>query len=292
MHEIELKLRNFLERLRRGEVTIDDDLAESYAAVAAASLKRQLSPRDNSFRIRLSGVGRPICQLLHDQAGTPAEPMDLEFPVKMLFGDMAEGMAIALLAAAGVEVTAYQEEVSFPIDHDSPIGGTLDVVIRTSDGVESVWDIKSASKWAFENKFTSFDALKAHDDFGYIDQLYGYAKGYGLPAGGWIVMCKETGEIAVVAAPSGSAGKLEERQAVARINAVVNTLRTHPTPILRHIPDKPETYRKKPTGNRVLDRTCTYCAYKAACWPNLEYRPSLVSATGTMTYYTHIEENN
>ena len=43
------------------------------------------------------------------------------------------------------------------------VKGTLDVIIRDGDGVERVWDIKSASDWAFKNKFTGFGGYEAHE---------------------------------------------------------------------------------------------------------------------------------
>ena len=38
-----------------------------------------------------------------------------------------------------------------------------------------------------------------------------------------------------------------------------------------------ETFRGKPTGNKILSKTCSFCRYRLACWSTLQEIPSLVS---------------
>ena len=40
--------------------------------------------------------------------------------------------------------------------------------------------------------------LKANDDFGYVGQLIGYSEAKSKKAGGWIVVCKSTGQVLVM----------------------------------------------------------------------------------------------
>ncbi len=51
-----------------------------------------------------------------------------------------------------------------------------------------MWDVKSASDWAFNYKFTGmnggYDKLKEDDPFGYVMQGFLYAEATGLPFGG------------------------------------------------------------------------------------------------------------
>ena len=54
-----------------------------------------------------------------------------------------------------------------------------------------------------------------------------------------------------------------------------------------------ETFRGKPTGNKVLSTECGFCRYRFACWPGLEERPSVVSQAKqpkTVAYVSLAEE--
>lgn len=289
MHEIDLKIRMFLDGVMDGTRSLDDAIAEEYGKLSAEVVKRQFSPRQGGFTLRLSAIGRPLCQQLHEQAGTPALPEPSDFRIKMLIGDMSELIVLALLRASGVKVVSYQERVSLKMPKDAQtLDGTLDVVLET-DGEEAVWDVKSCSKYAFQNKFTSYEALSANDDFGYVPQLFGYAMARKVAPGGWIALCKETGEIAVVPVPKDKRG--DWSAIYSNIVANVNQLR-HPCGTIPRLPDEPEFFRKKPTGNRQLSATCGFCSFKLACWPEAEFKPSVAStaANPPWKWYTHISE--
>jgi hypothetical protein len=38
-----------------------------------------------------------------------------------------------------------------------------------------------------------------------------------------------------------------------------------------------EYFYKKPTGNKVLNKNCTFCDFRKACWPNLIEAPQVKS---------------
>ena len=66
------------------------------------------------------------------------------------------------------------------------------VYLRVGDesGVEKVWDIKSASDWAFKNKFTNYggyEKIKEDDPFGYLMQGFLYSEDISLYVGAWDV---------------------------------------------------------------------------------------------------------
>ena len=164
------------------------------------------------------------------------------------------------------------------------IKGTADIVI---DGV--LYDIKSASNYGF-NKFSSsggFMDVYNNDPFGYVVQGYLYAKALGYPFGGWIVINKNTGEVAVCETPQLADKYMTDALAVAAktVDAVMTD-----APFERSFEDEEETFYKKPTGNRVLKFTCAYCDYRKECWPNLQHRPQVMSKAmmPKWAYYTEL----
>ena len=85
----------------------------------------------------------------------------------------------------------------------SEVTGTLDLIIRDETGQEKVW-ISSLLVSGHTNLNTlvgGYDKIKEDDPFGYIMQGHLYGEATGLPFGGWIVVNKSSGEIAVVEAP-------------------------------------------------------------------------------------------
>lgn len=238
------------------------------------------------FSIRMSTIGKPLCQLQMEQAKAKGDKIyavddDWFLPLRFMYGAVIEGLAVSTIRHSGIKIDAEQLAVELNVG-DIVVPGTLDLVI---DG--KVWDIKSASPYSFENKFASYDTLKEQDIFGYLCQLYGYSKAANLKPGGFIVIDKSSGEIKWLEVPEN----YEEEQArcLKTISDNVIVLTTDST-FKRQFQDKDETYRKKLTGNRVLNYPCTYCKFRYACWPGLQNLPVKDSTAYNkpMRYYTKI----
>lgn len=281
----------FLDKANRETVELPDSLLDEFAANCRAALKKQfMDKRNERFTVRMSNIGRPLCTLQMEQAGTPAEQPSVFHKMKMLTGDVIEAGAIAIMRAAGVNVEETQGAVSLPVEGVT-IQGTYDVKI---DG--KIYDIKSASAYAFSNKFgeDGFNNLRREDSFGYIAQGFGYAEAAGVPFGGWIAVDKTTGEWSVASTPnSDTEYEAARKDALDTIAKNVRAL-SSPTPFTRCFEDVPETYYKKPTGNRTLGFNCEYCAFKQACWPDMKVMSDLNSKgqSPKIKYYTHIEKGN
>ena len=113
------------------------------------------------WRIRMSGLGKPLCQQQLDKKGIKKE-FQYNTIIKFLMGDLLEAVAIAVMRGAGVNIEKLQEPVSLKIG-DIELKGTYDVKI---DG--KVWDIKSASPASFLSKFGeygSYNKIKENDSF-------------------------------------------------------------------------------------------------------------------------------
>jgi hypothetical protein len=276
----------------------------------------------------MSNLGRPLCQLECEQAGIKGQSWDNNTLTRNTFGDICEDILMFILHASGVPIVSEQEQVSLDIAGQK-IQGTLDVVIDFGvliDGGEiakkillpapRVWDIKSASDWAFKNKFTlSFDKFLEEDTFGYVDQLFLYGEARGCKVGGFIVQNKSTGEVAIIAFPEEQRSLREA--ALRRVEEKVNLLsrksscsrkskviRSSDQPTLSKYDDpKPtvpttkfeptvEYFRKLPTGNMVAPMKCSMCDYKFHCWPTLQLKPKAKSEAKNpvMTWYVEYHE--
>ena len=194
-----------MQKATRGEVTVSPSAIMDFAKECEESVERQLNKK-RKFSIRMSGLGRPLCQQLLDRQGMK-EDMDYNALFRFLFGDLVESVMVLIMEQAEVDIVAKQKPVKLTIaGHE--VTGTLDLILRDEMGIEKVWDVKSASEWAFKFKYTGFggyDKIKEDDPFGYVMQGHLYGEATGLPFGGWIVVNKSSGELAMVEAPTSAA---------------------------------------------------------------------------------------
>ena len=238
-------------------------IVKKHLALLEEAWLRQLSPRDDEgFRLRMSNVGKPLCQLQMAASGAEPKRKPYNFKSQMMIGDAVEAIMNIYLEMAEVNVTSANDEVELEVN-GSTIKGTDDVEID-----DKVYDVKSCSPWAFDNKWLhGYEALKADDSFGYIGQLTGYANAKGKDVGGWLVMNKSDGRIAVVEA---DITEDEKKANLFGIQYNVTAVQEN-HPFERKFEAIPDTFRKKPTGLKRLCKTCGFCDYLKSCWPTAEY---------------------
>lgn len=266
-HPAELALHQYMEKAANGSTTMSPDTIKQVAQDVSYALQRQFGGgnKRDGFRLRMSNVGRPSCQLWFERNKPEAAlPKPTTFVMNMMLGDIVEAVFKGLLKEAGVKYEDA-EQVTLQVDDDTSIHGTYDIVI---DG--AVDDVKSASNWSYQNKFESFDKLAANDSFGYVGQLAGYAKASGKRAGGWWVVNKANGQFKYVPATGLDIDK--------EMNHIKDTAqKVKDNKFERCFEPTPETFRGKPTGNTVLNENCIFCVYRFACWPTLTERPAVKS---------------
>tara|TARA_S200002703_G_scaffold124236_1_gene110289 strand:- start:386 stop:1237 length:852 start_codon:yes stop_codon:yes gene_type:complete len=278
-HPAELALHQYMSAAVKGNSTMSEDTIKQVATDVADALKRQFGggkSRDD-FRLRMSNVGRPNCQLWYDKNKPEvALPFPTTFIMNMMIGDIVEAVFKGLLKEAGVE---YQDsdKVTLKLDNTS-INGEYDIVIN-----DAVDDIKSASNWSYQNKFESYDSLAAGDGFGYVAQLAGYAKAADKKAGGWWVVNKANGEFKYVPATG-----LDVDTEVAKIQDTVATVEANE--FKRCFEPVVEKFRGKETGNKVLNSGCKFCSYRFDCWDTLTERPAVKSQAKNPPMVSYIGE--
>jgi len=277
-HPAELAVYSFLQKAMAGETTMDKEVAAQVASDVEAALFKQFDsgPRD-AFRLRMSNIGKPKCQLWFEKNDSEDKtPFPPHFLMNMILGDIVEAVFKGLLRAAGVEFKD-NARVVLKLPHGQEIKGEYDMEM---DG--KIDDVKSASPWSYQHKFVDFDTLSKGDTFGYISQLVGYAEAAGKGVGGWWVVNKGSGEFKYVDASS-----VDKQAELDKIQALVDYI-DNDEPFERCFEPVPETYRRKPSGNMILPEGCKFCSFKHKCHSTLQTLPSRVSTARVLPQVDYV----
>jgi hypothetical protein len=264
-HPAEMMIHQYLENATSGKSAMSQENIEQVATDIKDALNRQFNTkREDKFRLRMSNIGRPSCQLWFEKnRPETALPKPTTFVMNMMIGDIVEAVFKAVLREANVKFEDT-DTVTLELDENTKISGSYDLVMN-----EAVDDIKSASDWSYKYKFDSYESLHSGDSFGYVGQLAGYAKALGKKAGGWWVLNKANGLFKYVRAHIDMDKELDKIKK--------NIKATESKELVRCFEPEPETFRGKETGNIVLNKNCTFCSYRNTCWENLIELPAQMS---------------
>ena len=261
MNTILLQVQKYLDNVSKSPVKLDTKLVQEFGEACKNALRKQFEEsRRDKFEPRMSNIGRPLCQLQMEAKGVKGEGQPYNVKMRNTFGDIIEALAILIMKSAGVDIKNEQKKVEYKFDKYK-IEGRQDVEID-----EKIWDIKSASPYSFDKKFGEaggFSEVAREDSFGYASQGFLYGESQDKDFGGWIAINKSTGEWTVCETPPA----VDEHKNKALKSAEDNfTALKEGKPFKRCYDDIAETFRSKPTGNRVLGFVCSYCPYKLPCW--------------------------
>ena len=282
-------VQSFLKMATDDSVAVSDKLIDEFGEMCKDAFRKQFTnKREKSFRARMSNIGKPLCQLQMEKSNAEPEGQPYNNKMRNTFGDLIEALAVTIIKASGLKVDSTQKSVSYNMDK-SKIDGTYDIEIGNS-----IYDIKSASPYAFEHKFGDeggFNSIVEDDSFGYLSQGYLYSDSENKKFGGWIVINKSTGEWLVTETPTE-----DEKYKNIAINLSKENLHAldEGKPFRRCFSDIEETFRKIPTGNRVLGIVCSFCPYKFPCWgkDKLQYLPQQQSKGKSPKWVYYTEVNN
>ena len=261
MNSILLKVQQYLDNVSKSPVKLDKQLVQEFGEACKNALLKQFQDvRRDKFEPRMSNIGRPLCQLQMESKGIKGEGQPYSNKMRNTFGDLIEALSIFVMKSANIKLKNEQKKVKYKFN-GGEIEGRQDVEI---DG--KIWDIKSASPYSFDKKFGEaggFSEVARDDSFGYVSQGFLYSESQKKNFGGWIVVNKSTGEWAVCETPAS----VEEHKEKA-LNTAKDNYKAikEGKPFKRCFSDVAETFRTKPTGNRVLGFVCSYCPYKLPCW--------------------------
>jgi len=285
-------IESFLYDAVRGKAKLSPETIEEFKEACGKALEKQFNEAIE-WRMRMSGLGKPLCQQQLEKKGKEKE-LQYNTIIKFLMGDLLEAVAIAVMRGAGIELEKIQEPVKLKIGN-TELGGTYDVKI---DG--KVWDIKSASPSSFVSKFGefgSYNKIKGDDPFGYIMQGHLYGEADNVPFGGWIAINKVTGEFAVCEAPVNQ--EEDRKEVLQTANENIKALESNKK-FEKLFHEIPETYVPKSgkqkgirieTGNTILESICGYCDFRKHCWPKAVLHEKVTSKAKSkpMVWYNKLK---
>jgi hypothetical protein len=243
-------------------------------SIADTANKRFSKPQEPRGYLSLSSIGTPCKRKLWYKINKPGfgEPLDAKMLLKFFYGDMIEELILAMVEASGHTLAGSQDRLNV-----HGIRGHRDAVI---DGMTV--DVKSCSPFAFK-KFKEGD-LRGNDPFGYISQLSSYvyaAKDDPLVTdknrGAFLAIDKVNGEICLDVYDFTEELKTKEQEMLAAKDLVAGDI---PTERISPVP------ASKSSPNTKLDKSCQFCEYKKACWPNLK----MYQYSYGIEYLVHVEK--
>ena len=155
-HPAELAINQYLEDATSGKSTMSEETIKQIGADVMDAVRRQFGGgnKRDKFRLRMSNVGRPTCQLWFEKnKPEKALPKPTTFVMNMLLGDIVEAAFKGIITEAGVKYEDDDNFVELQLG-ETTVKGSYDLVM---DG--AVDDVKSASDWSYRNKFESFQTL-------------------------------------------------------------------------------------------------------------------------------------
>lgn len=249
------------------------DLANEFALSLAKRVQKQSSRVARAQKnLWMSQLGPRCPRALwyayhHPELGEPLSP---EAKLKYLYGDIIEGLVIALAKAAGHSVEGEQDVLDL-----HGVIGRRDAVI---DGC--VLDVKSANSRSFR-KFQD-GTLNKEDRFGYLDTLDGYCV---ASMDDPLVITKDKGYLLAVDKELGKMVLYEhhirERHIRRRVEKARHCIEQDTPP-----PCECGTEPHQGSGHIKLDDTAKYNNFKFECFPKL--RTFLYS--GGPVYLTYVNE--
>ncbi len=287
------EVKSFLAQAQREPVAIPKPIINKFKDECEQAIRKQFTDkRESEFRIRMSNIGKPLCQLQMDKKYSGKNSIisyeNYNFKLRNLFGDIIEAVVVMLLRTVKAKIKGVQGNVKLNTKFFD-MKGTYDIIID-----DKVYDIKSASPFAFEKKFGEsgggFHKIAEDDVFGYLSQGYLYSEATGKPFGGWIVVNKATGEMLVSQPPENDTEY--RKKALDKVHHNVKAL-MEDAPFEKCYDLEEEVFYQKKTGNKVLGTVCSYCPYKHKCWgDNIEYLPQQQSKAKNPKFYWYAEINS
>ncbi len=98
MNTILLKVQQYLDSVSKKPSKLDEKLVEEFGEACKNALLKQFQEERNSkFELRMSNVGRPLCQLQMEAKGIKGEGQPYNNKMRNTFGDLIEALAEILL---------------------------------------------------------------------------------------------------------------------------------------------------------------------------------------------------
>ena len=138
-HPAELSVYSYQRKSIDGKAGMSQEVIDKVADDIKEALHKQFNSEKRKFKVRMSNVGRPKCQLWFDKNKPEnAEPLPASFKINMIIGDIVEAVFKGLLRASGTEFED-NDNVTLKLSNKAEISGEYDMVLAGK-----VDDVKSA----------------------------------------------------------------------------------------------------------------------------------------------------
>lgn len=258
------KIKNYLDN---SDKTINEELIKSYFERYSDSVKRQfMQDRESTPGKMYTTLVTKKCarQSAYKYLGFKAEPISARGKLNFFNGDLIEHTMLMLAELAGCPIKRNNDRLEIDCN-GFKIPCKPDGLYEEAGNLYNV-EVKKMSDYIYEE----WEEGTLSDDWGYRSQAM-------MECAAWIengVMVKGTVFLGV----KGLTGNFREevlpyepslvketfKRAVAVSNATQATLPE------RGYSPQVETYYKKPTGYLKLPIPCSYCDFKAVCWPDFK----------------------
>ncbi len=230
-------------------VEVPDDLLKEFTGHLGDLVYKTLKREPPHKGLRLSGVGKPVCQQWYDKRVEYEEELSGPTRFKFLYGDIIEQVVVLLSKLAGHKVTNEQLKVTV-----SGVNGHLDCIID-----DAVVDVKSTSVYGFR-KFQDGSIIR-DDPFGYIPQISSYNKAVtnNEKPCHFLAVNKVTGELHLTTLED--IDQVDAEQYISKVKKIIAAPKLSKSLCVEAVPDGK-------SGNLKLDTVCFYCRHKFDCWQN------------------------
>jgi len=121
-------LQLYLQKVVSGDAYISPDSISFFKDECAKALEKQFADKKKDWSMRMSGLGKPLCQQQLERDKIKTETMEYNAVNRFLFGDLLEVLLYIEMKEAGVNVEDYQKPVTLEIE-GVKLKGTLDIII-------------------------------------------------------------------------------------------------------------------------------------------------------------------
>lgn len=261
--------------------TEDHTINEENLEVLATNIKEAIvrsideANKNREYTLRMSKIGTPFRKAwfeAHEVIDEDApKGIDATLAIKFLYGHILEELLVFLVKESGHKIEGEQDELEI----DGVVGH------RDCKIDEITVDIKSASSYQFAEKFKKGKLLQGDDPFGYVAQLSGYVQADGGDEGAFLVIDKQSGELALLRLTS--IDMINAAQRIADLKEVVE--REEPPESLCYDP-----VAMGKSGNISIHKNCTYCKFKELCFKDSNNGTGLrkFQYANNITYLTEV----
>lgn len=244
--------------------TLNESLLEEASKRAASAFKRQLmEDREAKGGLRMSSGGQCGRKQWYAYHQTPQEPLSGRTVNTFLTGDLLEVGLSILGRLAGWQLMGKPDGED-EIKLDGIKGHPDDLLCVPEEGGKMyLVEYKTMSEYSYRK----FETDGLDDAWGYMTQCSLYCEALGLEEYILVAQCKNTGHLCDRVYKKDSTLVAIAKEKWAAINA------GHEMP-RQFEPELEAKYNRStkvydPTGRLILGVQCSYCAFRAACWPSV-----------------------